>query len=61
MDENGSHEVFISEQTWFYGVCVCGWRGQGWDTRLGAENEADFHLQHPALTTGEHPAIEEQQ
>lgn len=39
-------------------VCAtCEWTGQGWDTRRGAEIEAEWHEDHPG--TGEVPAIEE--
>lgn len=40
-------------------VCAtCEWTGQGWDTRLGAEIEGEWHENHPVLT-GEHPTIGE--
>ena len=39
---------------------VCGWAGQAWATPIGAENEAEFHRQHPQLT-GENEAIDPQE
>lgn len=53
-----AHRVDVEETTFFVATCMCGWRShQEWDTRIGAERDGDFHIDHPVLT-GETPAIE---